>query len=126
VPTTLFSAMRTASSSVSVSFTARAIRWAITSVSVSLTKDTPSASRRCRRSSAFSMMPLCTTAMRSAASRWGCALMSLGSPCVAQRVCPMPVVPLKRAGTVAARSATRPLVLRTLMPLFATAIPAES
>ena len=40
------------------------------------------------------MMPLCTTASRSVAC--GCALLSVGAPCVAQRVWPMPMVPLER------------------------------
>ena len=38
------------------------------------------------------MMPLCTTASRSVAC--GCALFSVGLPWVAQRVWPMPIVPL--------------------------------
>ena len=37
------------------------------------------------------MMPLCTTARRSVA--WGCAFVSVGRPCVAHRVWPMPIVP---------------------------------
>ena len=37
-------------------------------------------------------MPLCTTATRSLAC--GCALVSFGLPWVAQRVWPMPVVPV--------------------------------
>ena len=37
------------------------------------------------------MMPLCTTATFSVAC--GCALTSFGRPCVAQRVCPIPLVP---------------------------------
>ena len=37
------------------------------------------------------MMPLCTTATRSVAC--GCALLSVGRPCVAQRVWPMPILP---------------------------------
>ena len=41
------------------------------------------------------MMPLCTTATSPATC--GCAFASLGRPCVAQRVCPMPVVPGERA-----------------------------
>ncbi len=41
------------------------------------------------------MMPLCTTAMRSVAC--GCALLSVGLPWVAQRVWPMPIVPLSGA-----------------------------
>ena len=50
-----------------------------------------------RSSSAFSMMPLWTTA--TGPETCGCALTSLGSPCVAHRVCPMPGLPLNRAGS---------------------------
>ena len=39
------------------------------------------------------MMPLCTTTMRPVQSRCGCAFSSVGRPCVAQRVCPMPYSP---------------------------------
>jgi hypothetical protein len=39
----------------------------------------------------FSMMPIWTTATRSVAI--GCALVSFGTPCVAQRVWPMPIEP---------------------------------
>ena len=39
------------------------------------------------------MMPLWTTATRPDASVCGWALRSFGAPCVAHRVCPMPVVP---------------------------------
>ena len=45
------------------------------------------------------MMPLCTTAMLPLQSACGCALTSFGSPCVAQRVCAMPTLPLSRRGT---------------------------
>ena len=44
------------------------------------------------------MMPLWTTAILPAASRCGCALRSVGRPCVAQRVWPTPVVPRKACG----------------------------
>ena len=37
-------------------------------------------------------MPLSTTEKRSSQPASGCALASDGRPCVAQRVCPMPVV----------------------------------
>ena len=40
------------------------------------------------------MMPLWTTAMRPEQSMCGCELISDGSPCVAQRVWPMPGVPV--------------------------------
>ena len=39
------------------------------------------------------MMPLCTTHHLAGEATWGWALRSLGSPWVAQRVCPMPIVP---------------------------------
>src|ERR671938_352107 len=48
------------------------------------------------------MMPLCTTATLSVAI--GCAFFSIGWPCVAQRVWPMPIVP--RTGS-RSRRATR-------------------
>ena len=43
------------------------------------------------------MMPLWTTASRSVA--WGCALLSVGRPWVAQRVWPMPIVPASGSRT---------------------------
>ena len=42
-------------------------------------------SRRVRK---FSIIPLCTT--ETAPLVWGCAFFSLGSPCVAHLVCPIP------------------------------------
>ena len=64
----------------------------MTSVSVSETKVWPSA-RSCSASSRqFSMMPLCTTATLPVQSRMGWALDSVGWPCVAHRVWPMPAV----------------------------------
>ena len=56
----------------------------------------PSAISLARSSSAFSMIPLCTIAIGP--QTCGCALTSLGSPCVAHRVCPMPGLPLSLAG----------------------------
>ncbi len=59
----------------------------------------------------------------------GWAFTSEGAPWVAQRVCAIPVVPLKRAGTLASRSRTRPLALTVCrVPVFGavTAMPAES
>ena len=82
------------------------------SVSVSLTNWTPLAWSWSRSVSAFSMMPLCTTAMRFCASVCGCALVSFGSPWVAQRVWPMPIVGLACfASSLSRRSWTRPAVL---------------
>ena len=124
MPTTEVSAWRTASSRLSAVLAA--IRWASTSLSVSEANTAPSTASLARSSSAFSMIPLCTIAMGP--QTCGCALTSLGSPWVAQRVWPMPGLPLKRAGSPAARSATRPLVLCTRISpdRLRTAIPAES
>lgn len=108
------------------------MRWARTSVSVSERKTTPSAVSRARRSEALSKMPLWTTATLESASRCGWAFSSLGAPWVAQRVCAMPTLPLKRAGTLASRSRTRPLALTDFSPVDLEpdlpwmAIPAES
>ena len=76
-----------------VSAYARATRCAATSVSVSLSKVTPSASRPFLREWKFSMMPLWMRAsLPSAPPRCGWAFWSVGPPCVAHRVWPMPVV----------------------------------
>src|SRR5256714_1916830 len=71
------------------------------------------------------MMPLCTTEMPPLTC--GCALISVGLPCVAQRVCAMPIVPFTPLWPTSRSScATRP-VLRTRWSLpFTTAMPAES
>ncbi len=53
-----------------------------------------SASSSARSSRKFSTMPLCTTTVRPLWLMCGCALRELGTPCVAQRVCPMPMRPL--------------------------------
>lgn len=57
------------------------------------------------------MMPLWTTATLLSASRCGWAFSSLGAPWVAQRVWAIPVVPVKRLGTRASSSRTRPFAL---------------
>ncbi len=88
------------------------------------------------------MMPLCTSATRagpSAASspgtwlpgpwlKCGCALCSAGAPCVAQRVCAMPVwAPKPSACTWACSSATRAVLrLRFKPELPCSASPQES
>jgi hypothetical protein len=75
-------------------------------VSVSNLAPLPSSSRR--NSLKFSMMPLCTTASRSVAC--GCALFSVGRPCVAQRVWPMPIVPLSGSrASIASKFLSLPL-----------------
>lgn len=127
MPSTTLSASRTFSSSFSA--WERAIRWVITSVSVSEAKTTPSASSFARSSAALSTMPLWTTATLFSGSRCGCELMSLGAPWVAQRVWAMPVVPAKRLGTRASRSRTRPLALTIFRPAalgLVITMPAES
>jgi len=117
---------------VSSAASSAAIMCASASVSVSLTSFTPLAWSWSRRNSAFSMMPLWTTAMRLCASVWGCALVSFGSPWVAQRVWPRPMVDLGvvafcLAASLSRRSWTRPAVLVTWsLPLLMTARPAES
>ena len=73
------------------------------------------------------MIPLWATAMFPVQSTCGCAFASLGSPWVAQRVCPMPTVPRSRFGSAASSCAILPTALCTLSPLRATtATPAES
>jgi hypothetical protein len=103
------------------------MRCGTTSVSVWDVNSTPSAVSLARSSSAFSMIPLCTTAMRPAVSVCGWAFSAVGSPWVAQRVCPIPGAPLNRAGSPPDRSATRPCDLWIFRPLRpTTATPAES
>jgi hypothetical protein len=72
-------------------FISSVTRWATTSVSVSLVNLAPFLISRSRSSRKFSMMPLWATATRSVACGW--ALLSVGLPCVAQRVWPMPILP---------------------------------
>ena len=104
-------------------------RCAATSVSVSETRWWSSSSRRARRSSKFSMMPLCTTATRRPWPRCGWALRSLGAPWVAHRVCPMPiVVPGSGSSEITfSRFASLPARLRhSMRPASTRATPAES
>ncbi len=100
----------------------------MTSVSVSLENACPRASSSSRNSAKFSMMPLCTTATCPSQEGWGCAFASLGRPCVAQRVWPMPQVPARsRGSTRRARPLTLPLQCTTRSaPSCSTAMPAES
>jgi hypothetical protein len=90
-----------------------------------------------RSSSWFSMMPLCTSAMRpgrlaeSAPGPWlkcGCALCTAGAPWVAQRVWAMPVVPpsIFSALTCSISSATRAVLRARCRPSRYTATPQES
>jgi len=95
-------------------------------VSVSLEKRTPRASISRRSVAWFSMMPLWTTA--TGPDVCGCALRSVGRPCVAHRVWPMPVLP--RSGfffSVSARCTSLPTARTISIPRpVCTARPAES
>ncbi len=93
-------------------------RWAAISVSVSESSSSPDASTSDRRVAKFSMMPLCTSATRPVAPRWGWALASVGAPWVAQRVCPIPVVDGGSGSSASAfsRLASLPARLRHAMP----------
>ena len=95
-------------------------------MSVSLANVRPAATTSAFSSAKFSMMPLWTTATRPAI--WGWALRSAGTPCVAQRVWPMPVVP---GSGSAANSASRLRILPSARrlcsaPSTSVATPAES
>ena len=126
VPSTRANAAITRASRVSPA--ASSIRCARVSVSVSVVKRCPARSSTVRSASAFSMIPLWTTATAPLQSVWGCALRVVGAPCVAQRVCAIPLVPCRGAPSSRVRSApTRPASLATTTPApFCTATPAES
>src|SRR6266545_4630518 len=67
-------------------------RWTTTSVSVSLVNACPRFTSGAFRSAKFSMIPLWITAVTPPQSTCGWAFCSVGRPCVAQRVWPIPVV----------------------------------
>ena len=91
------------------------MRCAMTSVSVSELNSYPSRSSSARSSSWFSMMPLWTIAMPSR-EMCGCALRSLGTPCVAQRVWAIPRLPFAGSASSASSSLrTLPTVRMRLM-----------
>ena len=101
----------------------------MTSVSVSLRNRKPFAISSSRRTAKFSMMPLCTMANFPSSLIWGWALVSFGSPWVAQRVWPMPAVPGSVAPPWVFSSRLRiiPMVFSMWMtPSSSTAMPAES
>ena len=103
--------------------------WAATSVSVSESSATSSASMPTRSSAKFSMMPLCTSATRRCAPLCGWAFTSLGAPCVAHRVCPMPTVAGGSGWSAIAFSRFASLPARlsdAIVPVATRAIPAES
>ena len=103
-------------------------RCATHSVSVSDTRVCPSFSSRARSERKFSTIPLWITATRPVQSRCGCALRSVGAPCVAQRVCPMPTEPAggEPSASAASSSASLPARFTTERPPSTTATPAES
>ena len=75
------------------------------------------------------MIPLWMTATVPSADRCGCALRSVGPPCVAQRVCPMPIVAGGSgcSASTFSRLASLPAFFAELSsPSATTAIPAES
>ena len=115
-PSTCVSAWRTASSSgIHCCFRTSAIRWAISSVSVSLRSSYPLRSISVRSARKFSTIPLCTTASVPSDDVCGCAFTSVGGPCVAHRVCAMPSVPRGASPLHAfARFDTLPAALTTL------------
>ena len=104
----------------------RRMRCATTSASVSDVKRSPPAIRAFLSSPWFSMMPLSTIAISSwspAVSGW--ALRSVTRPCVAQRVCPMPIFapaawpltfPLRFSSFPTARTELRPEPLSVQIP----------
>jgi hypothetical protein len=104
------------------------MRCASTSVSVSETKVWPRCWSIFRSADAFSMIPLCTTAIVPVQSWCGCALHSFGGPCVAQRVCAIPTVPCTGLPfTTVSSIEIFPAALRVSSPFpFCTEIPAES
>jgi hypothetical protein len=99
-------------------------------VSVSLRSSMPAASSSARSGAKFSMIPLWMTATALAVSRCGWALRSVGAPWVAQRVCPMPVLPVIPPGWSAAiafsRFSIRPARFSTTSSPSSTATPEES
>ena len=104
-------------------------RCATHSVSVSEASVCPAFSSRARNAWKFSMIPLWITATRPSQSRWGCALRSVGAPCVAQRVWPIPTFPTGRSPASRAASSSPSLPARFTTPSDApsiTATPAES
>ncbi len=126
VPSTRSSASITAASRLPVN--AASIRCASTSVSVSDLNTWPASISRFRSTPKFSMMPLCTTAIEPEQSRCGCAFFSLGAPCVAHRVWPMPTdPPIGCLATADSSIAILPLARRISTPSSpSSATPAES
>ncbi len=102
---------------------------AATSVSVSDSNVTPLCSSSSLSSAKFSMMPLWMTASFPPSARCGWAFWSVGPPCVAHRVCPIPVNDAGNgsASSAAVRLASFPDFFRDdIDPSATTAMPAES
>ena len=126
-PWTLASARRTAVvRSGAPAASARSMRWANSSVSVSDVIFAPAAVSSARSARWFSMMPLWMT--ETEPTRCGWAFSSDGRPWVAQRVCPMPIEP--GAGSLTSLSSRFDSLPRhrttRVAPSFQTATPAES
>ena len=90
LPLSFFKVSKTASSGSRV-FNDSVINKVMTSVSVCDLNFNPLFSKAFFNSSEFSIIPLCTTETTS--EECGCALISLGIPCVAHPACPIPILP---------------------------------
>ena len=104
----------------------KTMRWAIASESVSVSNAWPASVSSARSDEKFSTIPLCTIA--TSALPCGCAFVSLGTPCVAQRVWAMPVSPaIGASASTDCRLATRPAARRrSTRPSSSVAMPHES
>ena len=128
-PDSRWQAARMASARSPVSASVDSRRCATTSVSVSEVMTTPRSASSLVSSAKFSMIPLWMTATRPPLETCGWALMSVGPPWVAHRVCPIPVVEgsIGSAASSDRRFSSLPAFLRTSSaPLATTATPAES
>src|SRR5690348_10899964 len=125
-PVSRGSTKATASSGEAPRSISRATRWPTTSVSVSLSNFRPSAINSSRSGLKFSMIPLCTRA--TGPTMCGCAFPTVGAPCVAQRVCAIPISPCSGcASSSRARLSSFPSARRrTSCPRSIVQIPAES
>ena len=110
-PFTTFKASRKISFVVKASFFAKcAITFTTISVSVFPVKAT-SGKYVALSSWKFSITPLWTKVKRPSCDWCGCAFAILGTPCVAQRVCPIPICAGTSKSTTSRNSAMRPFSL---------------
>ncbi len=99
----------------------------MTSVSVCVTKRSPAADQSVAQRLEILDDAVVHDRDLVAAETCGCALTGVGAPCVAQRVCEMPVIPeICVALACAARSATRAVLTSRCSPPLMTASPVES